>query len=180
MCKSINKETGEITYYNSITEAGKIIGISNDDSTMRKFSWLCAENASGKASNHEILNKYLWYKIYSCGSWVTSDLIKEPIEEKLIIKKLNDKGIANEHIITLSELDEIVNNNQKIKSSKARKKTTEIFIEEAIAFHGEKYNYSKVNYMGGRIKVKIICNIHGEFEQTPERHLHNKGCAKCQ
>ena len=53
------------------------------------------------------------------------------------------------------------------------------FIKKADAVHGQRYDYSKVNYIGGRIKVKIICDIHGEFEQTPERHLNTKGCSKC-
>jgi len=176
MCKSIHKETQEITYYNSIKEAGKIIGIQEDDSTMRKFSWLCAENVSGKASTHVILNKYYWYKVHSCGSWIYPDLSEEIIEEKLIVKNLNDN---EEQIIPLKDLDQIVESNLKIKSKKAIKKTTERFIEEAIEIHGDKYDYSKANYIGGRVKTTIICDIHGEFEQTPERHLSTKGCSKC-
>ena len=29
------------------------------------------------------------------------------------------------------------------------------------------------------IKLKIICSIHGEFEQTPSNHLMGKGCSYC-
>ena len=28
-------------------------------------------------------------------------------------------------------------------------------------------------------KIDIICKIHGDFEQTPNRHLVGQGCNKC-
>jgi hypothetical protein len=37
--------------------------------------------------------------------------------------------------------------------------------------HNNKYDYSKVEYINTNSKVKIICPIHGEFEQTPHNHL---------
>lgn len=58
-------------------------------------------------------------------------------------------------------------------------KTTEEFIISAIKIHGNKYNYSKVNYLGNKIKVTIICDKHGEFLQTPNDHIGNHGCRKC-
>ena len=56
---------------------------------------------------------------------------------------------------------------------------TEYFIEKATIVHKFKYNYSKVMYIKSTRKVIIICNIHGEFEQTPGNHLSGKGCIKC-
>ena len=53
------------------------------------------------------------------------------------------------------------------------------FIDKAIKVHGDKYDYSKANYKCSDYKVKIICKIHGEFEQTPNSHLRGKGCPKC-
>ncbi|MDE6285317.1 MAG: endonuclease domain-containing protein [Bacilli bacterium] len=60
-----------------------------------------------------------------------------------------------------------------------KKKTREDFIAEARNIHGDKYDYSKVNYVNTITKVCIICPIHGEFWQRPDAHLHNKGCKKC-
>ena len=37
--------------------------------------------------------------------------------------------------------------------------------------HGEKYDYSKVHYVGNHVKVIIICPTHGEFQQVPADHL---------
>jgi len=57
--------------------------------------------------------------------------------------------------------------------------TTEVFIEKAKKIHGDKYDYSKVEYKDSRTKVCIICPIHGEFWQTPNNHLTKYGCKKC-
>ena len=56
---------------------------------------------------------------------------------------------------------------------------TDIFIEKAKLIHLNKYDYSKVKYINNRTKVCIICPEHGEFWQTPDAHLSNKGCPKC-
>ena len=60
------------------------------------------------------------------------------------------------------------------------RKTPKEFIEDAKQIHGDKYDYSKVEYKGNKIKVCIICYEHGEFWQTPNKHLSSKeGCPKC-
>lgn len=53
------------------------------------------------------------------------------------------------------------------------------FIDKSILIHGDKYDYSLVEYKNNRTKVKIICSLHGVFEQTPNNHIHNHGCNKC-
>jgi len=45
-----------------------------------------------------------------------------------------------------------------------KKLTTKEFINKAINVHGDKYDYSKVNYTGSTNKVIIICKEHGQFE----------------
>ena len=59
------------------------------------------------------------------------------------------------------------------------KKTKENFIKQAREVHGDKYDYSKVNYKGTDEKVCIICPEHGEFWQTPNNHLFGAGCPVC-
>ena len=56
---------------------------------------------------------------------------------------------------------------------------TEQFIEKAILKHGNKYDYSKVEYINSLTKIKIICNTHGEFNQMPSSHLVGTNCPKC-
>jgi hypothetical protein len=47
---------------------------------------------------------------------------------------------------------------------------TNCFISKAIKIHGDRYDYSNVNYINAKTKINIICKIHGEFEQTPSNH----------
>lgn len=65
------------------------------------------------------------------------------------------------------------------KMSKIEKYNNEIFINKARRVHGDKYNYSKVEYINSKTKVCIICPIHGEFWQLPSDHLRGIGCAAC-
>ena len=60
-----------------------------------------------------------------------------------------------------------------------RKLTTEEFVEKAKTVHGDKYDYSKVEYLNNSTKVCIICPEHGEFWQKPSNHLMGNGCPKC-
>jgi hypothetical protein len=59
------------------------------------------------------------------------------------------------------------------------KLTSNEFIEKAKTVHGDKYDYSKVEYVNAHTKVCIICPEHGEFWQTPSSHLNGRGCPKC-
>lgn len=59
------------------------------------------------------------------------------------------------------------------------KYTKNSFIEKANKIHFNKYDYSLVNYINSKLKVKIICFEHGIFEQTPNHHLSNGGCPIC-
>ena len=56
---------------------------------------------------------------------------------------------------------------------------TNIFISKANKIHGDKYDYSNVNYINAKTKINIICKIHGEFEQNPSNHLKKHNCQKC-
>ena len=61
-----------------------------------------------------------------------------------------------------------------------RKITTEEFIKKARLIHEIKYDYSFVDYIDCETKIKIVCPIHGEFEQTPYVHNNLKAnCPKC-
>jgi len=53
------------------------------------------------------------------------------------------------------------------------------FIDKASVIHGDKYDYSEVEYINSRTKVKIICAKHGAFWITPKCHIQNRGCKEC-
>ena len=61
-----------------------------------------------------------------------------------------------------------------------RNKTNEEFINQAKIIHGDKYDYSLVDYVDSHVKINIICKIHGIFKQTPTNHIHTgSGCPTC-
>lgn len=64
-------------------------------------------------------------------------------------------------------------------SSRYAEYTTERFIELAKETHGERYSYEHSIYTNTETKLKIICSIHGIFEQRPLCHTRGKGCVKC-
>ena len=63
----------------------------------------------------------------------------------------------------------------------SKKLTTEQFIEKAKQIHGNKYDYSLVEYINAKTKVKIKCNNCGNiFEQIPDVHTNSRhGCTFC-
>ena len=64
--------------------------------------------------------------------------------------------------------------------SQSKLSNTENFIESAKIVHGDKYDYSQVEYKINTVPVKIVCSIHGEFMQSPAAHLKGQGCPICQ
>lgn len=62
---------------------------------------------------------------------------------------------------------------------KPSKLSNELFINKAKQIHDDTYDYSNVNYINGHTKIKILCKIHGEFEQLPMNHLKGQNCPVC-
>lgn len=54
------------------------------------------------------------------------------------------------------------------------------YIKKFQQIHGDKYDYSLVNYVGQLDKVEILCKEHGIFQCTPNSHLQGNGCPQCQ
>lgn len=60
-----------------------------------------------------------------------------------------------------------------------KKMTSETFAEKAREVHGDKYDYSRVEYKNNHTKVEIICPIHGSFWTKPNSHLIGRNCPSC-
>lgn len=69
--------------------------------------------------------------------------------------------------------------NLKMSSRRSRGMTTEEWIERAKQVHGDKYDYSQTVYVNQRTNVKIICPVHGLFEQKADSHIRGNGCRLC-
>ena len=59
------------------------------------------------------------------------------------------------------------------------KKSVDEFVQQARVVHGDKYDYSQVEYINTDTPVKIICPVHGEFWQAPKKHLKGQSCPNC-
>lgn len=66
-----------------------------------------------------------------------------------------------------------------VEQHENQKKNIEDFINDSIKVHGDKYDYSKVVYNGGKSLVEITCKKHGLFRQTPNNHQRGNGCPSC-
>ena len=73
-----------------------------------------------------------------------------------------------------------------IKRNSCKRANITDFINNANKVHHDKYDYSKVEYVNNRVKIRILCHKkdnngieHGEFWQTPSSHLNGRGCPKC-
>lgn len=63
-------------------------------------------------------------------------------------------------------------------SKKFQNKQNDI-ISKFRKIHGDKYDYSKVEYINLTTPIAIICPIHGEFKITPQVHIRGGDCQKC-
>jgi hypothetical protein len=63
--------------------------------------------------------------------------------------------------------------------SNRHKISNDDFIEKAIKIHGNKYDYSEINYINSHTEIKILCKKHGYFNQMPLNHLKGNQCYKC-
>ncbi|MFW6243197.1 MAG: hypothetical protein ACOC2W_03465 [bacterium] len=89
------------------------------------------------------------------------------------------KIICPKHGIFEQRLDHHLNGHGCSSCSNNKKKWTNDFIKKSKDVHGDKYDYSLVEYLNNNTKVKIICKEHGIFEQSPSNHFMGKGCKKC-
>ena len=108
-----------------------------------------------------------------------------PGKEKVIpkVKYINSRNkviiICNIHGEFLQTPSSHIQGYQCNKCAISTKRlTTNNFIEKSVKLHGDKWDYSKVEYINTRNKVIIICKDHGEFLQTPNSHLSGSACKK--
>lgn len=60
-----------------------------------------------------------------------------------------------------------------------RKLTNQEFIESCRLQHGDKYDYSLINYTNSKESVEVICHIHGKFNIVAWNFKKGFGCRDC-
>jgi len=68
----------------------------------------------------------------------------------------------------------------EVRNAKRRSGNFEIFLKKAYGLYSGRYDYSEVDYITSKIRIKIICKEHGKFYQAPFNHLYgDQGCKDC-
>ena len=130
-----------------------------------------SENKQLSEKTLEFLQK-LKDKGYWNNNYDYSEVDYVNTENKIIVidNKFNSKHLISPH--------KILSRNTKCSIINCINKE-EYLIKEFNYYHGNKYDYSKVNYTGAKNDVIIICKKHGEFNQQPTIHKSGSGCPKC-
>ena len=69
---------------------------------------------------------------------------------------------------------------EKLSEKAKAKGSLQLFIENAKKAHGDKYDYSKSQYLGSSEKINITCPEHGDFLMVANNHTSKQyGCPKC-
>lgn len=100
------------------------------------------------------------------------------------VKYVNNRTVVNlickEHgSFKQRPMNHLNGNNCKKCVIKLQTLTTDDFITRSKILHFNKFDYSLVKYVKCNKKIKIICPIHGEFEQISSEHLRGRGCYSC-
>lgn len=65
------------------------------------------------------------------------------------------------------------------KGGASRRLSESEFLHRSKEKHGEKYDYSLIEYTRGVDQIQIVCPTHGKFMQMPCDHARGVGCPKC-
>ena len=93
--------------------------------------------------------------------------------------KIKVKIICPKHGMFEQKPEKHINEKQNCPKCRGFNKTNDEIIKEYKKVHGNKYDYSLVDYKKSLSVVKIICPEHGEFSILSKEHLAGNGCAKC-
>lgn len=172
--------------------------------TTEKMRIICPIHGEFWQSMHEHINKGqgcpICGKIHPKKNFVKSDVSIQNIFDKCNLKFQNKFLYPQKNILNVGDKVRIIcpkhgEFEQRIYSHYKSKygcpkcakeyvsinnfSNTDAFIEKARKKHGDKYDYSKTNYINVNTKVCIICREHGEFWQLPYNHLSGNGCPFC-
>ncbi len=131
------------------------------------------------------VNKMIEKQMFSNNDFIKT--ANEIHNNKYDYSKVNYTGANNEIIIICKEHGEFkqkpskhINTQQGcIKCAGTYQYTIEDFINKSIKIHGNKYDYTKTNYINSHTKVIITCKKCGDFEQLASEHYNGSNCPRC-
>lgn len=119
--------------------------------------------------------------------WTKEKLISKTIELNPVMSKyefVSDFEAINKHIILKDKygLLRVLPSNLikgKTPTIQSAINKTKYWVNMILERFGDRYDYSSVQYINNSNKVIIICKKHGEFLQSPQKHLSGEGCPTC-
>lgn len=93
-----------------------------------------------------------------------------------------DFSIKPQHHLQKSYCPECGKSERKLSMEEFNKTkilSTETWVEQATAIHGDKFDYSQTVYVNAITKLKVVCSLHGEQKMLPQTHLKGYGCSVC-
>lgn len=124
------------------------------------------------------------FKLFDYESFVESANIKHNFKYDYTLSQTTSHGkikiVCKDHgVFEMQPYSHIMGQGCRRCANNNYMLTTEQFVSKAIAAHGNRYDYSKVDYKGAKSKVEIICRTHGSFYQIPNTHISSQGCPYC-
>lgn len=121
------------------------------------------------------------------GQEVVVDAFKSYIGDKYDYSKVDYQGNHEKVIIVCPEHGEFRKTPAVLKKgygcnkcSKAKQLSIDEVIRRFKLKHGNRFDYSRVDYTHHYVKVEIICRLHGSFYREPQLHWSGlEGCPKC-
>lgn len=164
-----------------------------------KVEIVCEEHGSWKTTTEQL---FRGQGCPQCGLISQGEKRRLPKEEflnkcidihgnKYDYSKVDYQGMINKVVISCSEHGDFEQTPSShlngsgcphcgfISQVENRRLPTEDFLSRSIQVHGNRYNYSKVEYVNSSTEVEIGCSVHGEFFQQPQYHMNGSGCPKC-
>ena len=121
-----------------------------------------------RCSNQEIVNKF----IKTHGDRYDYSLVHRNETDKVQI-------ICKEHGIFEQKIKRHSGGSGCPKCGGSKKLEQYDVLDKFIKTHGDRYDYSLVQYVNAISKLKIICKEHGIFDQAYVKHAGGNGCPKC-
>ncbi|MDA7570418.1 helicase-related protein [Flavobacteriaceae bacterium] len=172
--KLIHKNTYDYDKVNYVSEnkkvtiSCKIHGDFNQTAKSHIFGSGCPKCQGKGFSRNEIINQL---KIIHNNKYDYSKIDYKSLNSKVII-------ICKKHGEFIQKLSNHKRGDGCRKCAGLEINTKEI-LQKFKAKHGNRYDYSKVEYKSALSKVKIICKEHGVFTSTANNHIYGTGCPTC-
>jgi hypothetical protein len=169
---------------------GRGIRLLGDHLGLRnKVIFACEDGHEWKAEINTVLNHRSGCPYCAKNAKLDSSVINERLKLRGIQMIGSYQGTRNKSLFKCQSGHEweaglasvLGGNNCPTCNIESQRYTTNEFIELAIVAHGDRYDYSKVDYLNAKVKVEIVCRKHGSFWQLPLNHIQGRkhGCKEC-